>query len=128
MKRKEKSSFSVAEKNCMIIGWARRDDYWRNTSSPGFGRDRQYRGCLETRGHGPSGLIVPKKMACGCCGTVHRGYYDKTVRRIRDLSCGDARIYLEVEVRRVRCKRCGKVKREKLPWLANNPFYTKRFS
>jgi len=50
------------------------------------------------------------------------------VRRIRDLSCGDARIYLEVEVRRVRCKRCGRVKREKLPWLANNPFYTKRFS
>ena len=67
-------------------------------------------------------------MACGCCGTVHRSYYDKTVRRIRDLSCGDARIYLEVEVRRVRCKRCGTVKREKLPWLANNPFYTKRFS
>jgi len=59
---------------------------------------------------------------------VHRSYYDKTVRRIRDLSCGDARIYLEVEVRRVRCKRCGTVKREKLPWLANNPFYTKRFS
>ena len=59
---------------------------------------------------------------------MHRSYYDKTVRRIRDLSCGDARIYLEVEVRRVRCKRCGTVKREKLPWLANNPFYTKRFS
>jgi transposase len=59
---------------------------------------------------------------------VHRSYYDKTVRRIRDLSCGDARIYLEVEVRRVQCKVCGKVKREKLPWLANNPFYTKRFS
>ena len=35
---------------------------------------------------------------------------------------------MEVEVRRVRCKRCEKVKREKLPWLANNPFYTKRFS
>lgn len=52
----------------------------------------------------------------------------KTTRRIRDLSCGDARIYLEVEVRRVQCKGCGKVKREKLPWLANNPFYTKRFS
>jgi transposase len=44
------------------------------------------------------------------------------------LSCGDARIYLEVEVRRVQCKRCGKVKREKLPWLSNNPFYTKRFA
>lgn len=44
------------------------------------------------------------------------------------MSCGDARIYLEVEVRRVQCKGCGKVKREKFPWLANNPFYTKRFS
>jgi len=59
---------------------------------------------------------------------VHRSYYDKKVRQIRDLSCGDARIYLEVEVRRVQCKRCNKVKREKLTWLAGNPFYTKRFS
>lgn len=59
---------------------------------------------------------------------MHGSYYDQTTRRIRDLSCGDARIYLEVEVRRVRCRRCGKVKREKLPWLATNPFYTKRFS
>ena len=59
---------------------------------------------------------------------MHRSYSDKRGRRIRDLSCGDGRIYLEVEVRRVRCKRCGTVKREKLPWLANNPFYTKRFS
>jgi len=38
------------------------------------------------------------------------------------------RIYLEVEVRRVLCRRCGKVKQEKFPWLANNPFYTKRFA
>lgn len=38
------------------------------------------------------------------------------------------RIYLEVEVRRVHCRRCGKVKQEKFPWLANNPFYTKRFA
>ncbi len=59
---------------------------------------------------------------------MHRSYYDKTERQIRDMSCGDARIYLEVEVQRVQCKRCGKVKLEKLPWLANNPFYTKRFS
>jgi transposase len=47
---------------------------------------------------------------------------------MRDLSCGDARIYLEVEVRRVFCRGCGKVKRERLDWLANNPFYTKRFA
>ena len=26
------------------------------------------------------------------------------------------------------CRRCGAVKQEKLPWLADNPFYTKRFA
>lgn len=36
-------------------------------------------------------------------------------------------MYLEVAVRRVSCQRCGKVKRERLDWLADNPFYTKRF-
>jgi transposase len=38
------------------------------------------------------------------------------------------RIYLEVEVRRVRCRRCVGVKREHLAFLADNPFYTKRFA
>jgi transposase len=61
------------------------------------------------------------------CGLVHRTYYDKKTRRVRDLSCGDVRIFLEMEVRRVFCRRCKKVKQEKLKWLADNPFYTKRF-
>ena len=56
------------------------------------------------------------------------GWYDRRTRRTRDLSCGDARIYLELEVRRVQCKNCGKVKRERLEFLADNPFYTKRFA
>ena len=56
------------------------------------------------------------------------GWYDRRLRRVRDLSCGDARIYLEVEVRRVHCRSCGKVKREQLDFLADNPFYTKRFA
>ena len=38
------------------------------------------------------------------------------------------RIYLEVEIRRVNCKKCGKVKQETLDWLTGNPFYTKRFA
>jgi len=38
------------------------------------------------------------------------------------------RIYLELEVRRVQCKSCGLVKRERLDFLADNPFYTKRFA
>ena len=47
---------------------------------------------------------------------------------MRDLSCGDTRVYLEIEIRRVHCRSCGAVKQEKLPWLANNPFYTRRFA
>ena len=47
---------------------------------------------------------------------------------MRDLSCGDTRIFLELEVRRVECHGCGKVKRERLDFLADNPLYTKRFA
>jgi transposase len=35
---------------------------------------------------------------------------------------------LEAELRRVACRTCGTVKREGLDWLADNPFYTKRFA
>jgi len=33
------------------------------------------------------------------------------------------RVYLELEVRRVACRLCGSVKRERLEFLADNPFY-----
>jgi len=56
------------------------------------------------------------------------GWYDHKVRRVRDLSCGDTRIFLELEVRRIDCRRCGTVKRERLDFLADNPLYTKRFA
>lgn len=56
------------------------------------------------------------------------GWYDRRIRKVRDLSCGDARIFLEIEVRRVQCRNCGKVKRERLDFLADNPLYTKRFA
>jgi len=38
------------------------------------------------------------------------------------------RVYLDVEIRRVDCRRCQKVKQEKLAWLADSPFYSKRFA
>jgi len=37
-------------------------------------------------------------------------------------------MYLEIEYRRVDCRKCGTVKTEGLDWLANNPLYTKRFA
>ena len=59
---------------------------------------------------------------------MQSGWYDRRTRKVRDLSCGDRRVYLEFEVRRLQCKRCKAVKRERLDFLADNPFYTKRFA
>ena len=56
------------------------------------------------------------------------GWYDRKIRKVRDLSCGDTRVFLELEVRRVNCRSCGSVKRERLDFLADNPLYTKRFA
>jgi len=47
---------------------------------------------------------------------------------VRDLSCGDTRVYLEFEVRCVLCRASGKVGRERLAFLADNPLYTKRLA
>ena len=44
------------------------------------------------------------------------------------MSCGDTRVFLDLEVRRVACVGCDKVKQERLSFLADNPFYTKRFA
>ena len=57
-----------------------------------------------------------------------RTWYDRATRLVRDLSCGDTRVYLELEIRRVACRSCGKVKQEALDWLADCPFYTRRFA
>jgi transposase len=65
---------------------------------------------------------------CGVCSEVQFHHYDKRPRQVRDLSCGDRRVYLAYEGRRVDCSRCQAVKNESLEWLADNPLYTKRFA
>jgi transposase len=47
---------------------------------------------------------------------------------VRDLSSAGYRIVLEFEVRRVECRTCGSVKRERLDFLADNPHFTRRFA
>jgi transposase len=50
------------------------------------------------------------------------------VRWVRDLSCGETRVYLEPDVRRVACWSCGLVKRQRLDFQSDNPLYAKRFA
>jgi len=56
------------------------------------------------------------------------GWYDRRTRRVRDLACGNYRVFLEFEQRRVHCRSCQAVKSERLDFLADSPFYTKRFA
>ena len=56
------------------------------------------------------------------------GWYDRRYRQSRDLPNGALRLYLRFEIRRLHCRRCNAVKRERLSFLADNPFYTKRFA
>ena len=69
-----------------------------------------------------------KKRPAAAAAVFTAGWYDRKTRRVRDLSCGDARMYLEIEVRRVAVPGLRQVKRERLEFLADNPFYTKRFA
>ncbi len=59
---------------------------------------------------------------------MQTGWYDQTKRRVRDLSSGRFRIILELAVRRVACRSCGAVKRERLDFLADNSHFTRRFA
>jgi len=84
----------------------------------------------------PQAQILPlerrsSKTCCGECGKVQIGWHDSKIKQIRDLPCGgsdDMPMYLEIEFRRMLCRKCGKVQSERLEWLGDNPLYTKRFS
>jgi len=47
-----------------------------------------------------------EKTACGECGPIYLTFYDRKTRRVRDLSCEDIWVYLDVEIRRLCCRRC----------------------
>jgi transposase len=89
---------------------------------------RKCAGCSAIRMHALSLLFGAQKNDLRGMRTKHSGWYDRKVRRARDLPAAGSRIFLEFEVRRVGCRQCGKVKRERLEFLADNPLYTKRFA
>ena len=58
---------------------------------------------------------------------MHRTFYDHKRVRARDLSCGGRAVFLDFELRRVKCTSCG-VKQEKLSFLSPNKKFTQRFA
>lgn len=72
--------------------------------------------------------LTRHKKICHCCGLPSASSYDCRIQRVRDLSCGDTRVYLDLEVRRVQRRRCKTVKQKRFVFLANTLFYTKSFT
>ena len=96
---------------------------------PGFRVRRAVRGIFGD----PLARIVTlerrtRRTVCGVCSEVHFGWYDRRQRLVRDLSCGDTRVYLDVEIRRVYCRSCRAVKKERIDEILASPFVTKRFA
>jgi len=112
----------------MINGWGNRDDYWTNTASPGFHRNLKYRGYLEIRALGLSGSRGSKKndlrmLRCGTSKPLRQesaADAGSVVWGCSDISGGGG---AESPVQEVRDSET-----REMPWLANKPFYTKRFA
>ena len=68
----------------------------------------------------PVGVIVGlrarrRRLQCPCGWQTH-ATYDRSVRRWRHLDLGACRLFVESEIRRLHCRRCGRVRTEQVPW------------
>lgn len=68
-----------------------------------------------------------RRMRCSGCGCLVSAVHDFEQRWVRDLPILDARTWLLVWRRRVRCPRCGP-KLEELPWLGRYARVTRRLA
>ena len=79
----------------------------------------------------PEGIVVGLrrrrgKLVCPC-GWKTRAVHDRSTRRWRHLDLGASRLWLEAEIRRLRCRRCGRVRTEVVPWARPNARHTRDF-
>jgi len=71
--------------------------------------------------------VVDTSYTCGGCGVERADVHDASERRIRDLPWGAWKVWLVVDIHRVRCRRCG-VRTERIDFLEGKHPYTRRFS
>ncbi len=61
------------------------------------------------------------------CGKRGSGVYDRSVRRWRHLDWGTSKVWLEAEIRRLDCRRCGRVRTEQVPWARPRARHSRDF-
>jgi transposase len=79
----------------------------------------------------PAGMVVEirargRRLRCSC-GWSTRAGYDRSRRRWRHLDAGSCRVWLEAEIRRLDCRRCGRVVTEEVPWARLGAWHTRDF-
>ena len=79
----------------------------------------------------PVGMIVDirlraRRLRCGC-GWSSGSRYDSSRRRWRHLDAGATKLWLEADIRRLACQRCGRVVTETVPWARLGAWHTKDF-
>ena len=79
----------------------------------------------------PEGIVVSlgrrrAKHSCPC-GEKTWSTYDRSVRLWRHLDLGASRCFLESEICRVDCRRCGRVRTEDVPWARPGARHSRDF-
>ncbi len=67
-----------------------------------------------------------QKRRCPC-GWQTWAVYDRSVRRWRHLDLGSTRCFVEAEICRIDCRRCGRVRTEEVPWARPRARHTRDF-
>lgn len=82
-------------------------------------------------GFEPAGMIVEvrlraRRLRCAC-GWSTRSRYDSSRRRWRHLDAGSTKVWLEATLRRLWCRRCGRVVTEDVAWARPGAWHTRDF-
>lgn len=79
----------------------------------------------------PDGVVVGirrRRARLRCpCGWRTWAVHDRSLRRWRHLDLGASRLWLEAEIRRLNCRRCGRVRTEEVPWARPGARHTRDF-
>ena len=79
----------------------------------------------------PAGIVVDltrrtKRLRCPC-GWSTRAVYDRSARSWRGLDLGTTKLILRAGIRRLTCRRCGRVRTEEVPWARPGARFTRDF-
>jgi transposase len=67
-----------------------------------------------------------RRLRCPC-GWSTRAVYDRSRRSWRGLDLGATKVFLRAEIRRLACRRCGRVRTEEVPWARPGARFTSDF-